>query len=184
MNARFKTIILSTLGAVACFYAVTQSSCQADKCKAIACAYGGVCKDGICICPSGYEGIQCESVTRDKFTGTWTVYETGTLSGTNVYTVSIEPSYDSSITTVAIKNFHNRAHDNVGNGNVYAYVNADTIYINQQIVDGDTIIGNGFLEPDAHYAEHGKLTMFYVVKHGKPDSFGFDSVGVPSVWQK
>lgn len=184
MNARFKTIMLSTLGAVACFYAVTQSSCQSDKCKAIACAYGGVCKEWVCICPSGYEGVQCETVTRDKFLGTWTVYETGTITNNNVYTVSIEPRYDSSITGVFIKNFYNRAHANVGNGKVFAYVKADTIYINQQIVDGDTIIGNGYLQPDAHYATHGKLTMFYVVKHNKSDYFGYDSTGVPSVWEK
>ncbi len=184
MNARFKTIILSTLGAVACLYAITQSSCTTDKCKAIACAYGGVCKEGVCICPSGYEGIQCETVTRDKFVGTWTVTEQGTLTGNNIYTVSIEPSYDSAITGITIKNFYNRASSNTGNGNVYAYVKADTVYINQQVVDGDTVIGNGYLEPDAHYAEHGKLTMFYVVRHGKSDYFGYDSVGTPSIWNK
>ena len=185
MKARFKTIILSALGAVIAFSAVTYTSCNSDKCQSIVCAYGGVCKDGVCICPTGYEGVQCETVTRDKFIGTWNVSESGTLTSGNAYTVSIEPYYDSAITSIIIKNFYNRSHLNVGaNYNVVAYVKADTIYINQQVVDGDTIIGNGYLQPDAHYAEHGKLTMYYVVKNGQSDYFGFDSTGSPSVWEK
>lgn len=179
MKARFKTIVLSALGTVVAFSAIFYSSCSTDKCKSIACAYGGVCKDGACICPSGYEGVQCETITRDKFIGTYNVSETGTITGTNVYTTSIEAANDSSITDVKISNFYNKIR-----GYVIAYVNADTIYINKQVVDGDTVQGSGYLEQDAHYATHAKLTMRYMVKTGKTDYFGYDSTGNPSIWEK
>ncbi|MBA3828556.1 MAG: calcium-binding EGF-like domain-containing protein [Taibaiella sp.] len=179
MKARFKTIVLSALGTIVVFSALLYSSCSPDKCHAIACAYGGVCTDGNCICPTGYEGTQCEKIVRDKFVGTWVVYETGTLTGGNTYTVAVEPNNDSSITSLKITNFYNSIR-----GSVIATVNADSIYINKQVVDGDTIIGTGFLEPDAVYAVHGKLTMRYVIKNGKSNYFGFDSTGSPSVWAK
>src|SRR5690349_5700349 len=89
MKARFKTIILSAFCAIAAFSAVTYSSCKTDKCKAIACAHDGVCKDGECICQSGYEGTHCEVITRDKYVGVWHVFENGTYTSNAQFDVSI-----------------------------------------------------------------------------------------------
>lgn len=35
------------------------------------CKSGGVCVNGNCACPSGYEGQHCENTWAAKFTGTW-----------------------------------------------------------------------------------------------------------------
>lgn len=48
---------------------VTYTSCLHDSCKAVMCRQDGVCVDGFCQCPVGYEGTQCEIVSRNKFTG-------------------------------------------------------------------------------------------------------------------
>lgn len=50
---------------------VTYTSCVHDSCKAVICRNGGVCSDEFCMCPDGYEGTQCEIVSREKFIGTY-----------------------------------------------------------------------------------------------------------------
>jgi len=106
MKARFKTIILAAFGAISAFTAVTFTSCTTDKCKSVVCAYGGVCNAGACICQSGYEGTFCETVSRDKFIHTWIVVETGTLSSTASYTVTVQPGTDNTQTSLVIQNFY------------------------------------------------------------------------------
>jgi hypothetical protein len=46
------------------------SSCN-DPCNDRICKNGGVCRDGECICASGFEGPLCESKMYEKFIGTW-----------------------------------------------------------------------------------------------------------------
>lgn len=50
---------------------VTYTSCVHDSCKALICRNGGTCADEFCRCPSGYEGSQCEIISRNKFLGTY-----------------------------------------------------------------------------------------------------------------
>jgi len=179
MKARFKTILLSALGAIAAFSAVTYTSCNSDKCKAIVCAYGGVCSDGACICPSGYEGTQCETISREKFLGVWMVLEKGTISNTAQYPVSLEKG--NSITEVKIKNFRNSFVDPVN-----AYVKNDTMYIPQQTVNNNTVEGIAYIQDDKYYGYHGKMIVRYKVKNNTnnlTDDFGLD-LGEPSLWNK
>lgn len=51
--------------------AVTYTSCTHDSCKAVMCRNGGTCADEFCRCPHGYEGSQCEIISRNKFLGTY-----------------------------------------------------------------------------------------------------------------
>ncbi len=179
MKARIKTIILSALGAIAAFSAITYSSCNNDKCKAIACAYGGVCKDGNCVCPSGYEGAQCETITRDKYVGVWTVFEKGTVTQSNSYDVTFK--YGVGMTDMQITNFYNLLKSPVS-----VRLKADTIYIPLQTVDGYEIQGTGVLDRDAYYAKHGMLTIRYSIKNtqsGLVNDFGYN-IGEPSVWNR
>jgi hypothetical protein len=48
---------------------VTYTSCKHDSCKALMCRNGGTCADEFCRCPIGYEGTQCEIISRNKFLG-------------------------------------------------------------------------------------------------------------------
>lgn len=182
MKARFKTMILSALGALTAFTAVTYTSCKPDKCKAIRCANGAVCNDGVCICPTGFEGPQCEVKTSDKFVGVWNVLERGTISSTAQYTADIEVSKTGGPTDVTIKNFNNYFTSLVA-----AQVSSDTLYIPQQTVDNYIIQGKGYLTPDKYYNTHGTLTLRYTVQGVAPGSpvndYGTE-FGEPSLWNK
>ena len=75
MKTPFKSIFVAALATVATFASLMYVSCNRDKCKTIVCANNGVCNQGACICPSGYGGTNCETVLRDKFLGSWQVFE-------------------------------------------------------------------------------------------------------------
>lgn len=178
MKARFKIIMLSAIGALTAFSAVTFSSCNEDKCKAIVCAYGGVCTDGQCLCASGYEGTQCETVTRKRYLGTWQVTEDGTYSNATQYPVTIVEGPN--ITEVRIKNFRNSFI-----GEVQAFVKGDTISIPNQVVGQKTVRGFGYIIDDKYFGENGKIIIRYLVKdqNGITDDFGVDG-GDASLWNK
>lgn len=178
MKARFKIIMLSALGALTAFSAVTFSSCNENKCKEIVCAYGGVCTDGQCLCPSGYEGNQCETITRDRYIDVWKVTEDGTFTNAAQYSVSVEAGPN--ITELRIKNFRNSFVDEV-----QAFVKGDSITIPNQVVDGHTVRGFGYLMDDKYYSENGKIIIRYIVKSpdGRVDDFGVDG-GDASLWNK
>ncbi len=185
MKASIKTIMLSALSAIAAFATVTYSSCESDPCKAIVCANGGVCNDGSCTCPSGYEGTQCETVMRDKFIGVYVVLEDGSTSNTAQYTVSVVAG--TAVTDLKIKNFGNRFLDYVE-----AYVKSDTVYIPQKLYDGRwEVQGTGIYQadPSDFYGRHGKLTLKYtVIDKSLPSTAPADDFGVilgfPSLWNK
>jgi hypothetical protein len=179
MKARLKTIILSALGAISAFSAVTYSSCSPDKCKAIVCAYGGVCKEGTCICPTGYEGYQCETIIRDKYRGVWRVFEKGSRSRTAAYEVTVD--YGANMTDMVIKNFYNKLATPVN-----VRVKGDTMFIPQQTVEGYEIKGTGYLTESKHYGENGELRVFYSIKlpDGRVNDFGVNDLGDVSLWHK
>jgi hypothetical protein len=179
MKARLKTIILSALGAISSFGAVTYSSCEPDKCKSIVCAYGGVCKEGTCICPTGYEGFQCETITRKKFQGNWTVMEKGTKSMPANYSLVIE--YGENMTDMTITNFYNKFTTPIN-----VRVKGDTMFIPQQPVEGYEILGGkGYLTGEGHYSQNGQMMVFYSIKmpDGKINDFGINA-GDVSVWNR
>lgn len=178
MKARLKTIVLSALGAMAAFSAVTYSSCNNDKCKAIVCAYGGTCNEGKCICQSGYEGAQCETITRNRYLDVWQVLEKGTISTSAAqYAVAIEAGPN--ITDVTIKNFNNKV-----KGLVNARVKNDTLFIPLQKVDGLELQGIGYIAADKYYMTTGKMIVRYSIKYedGRTNYYGWEDEGEISIW--
>jgi hypothetical protein len=62
------------LAAIVCctlFTVFTWTSCKKDPCKDTSCINGGVCNDGKCKCPEGFEGAGCEIDVRPGFNGAW-----------------------------------------------------------------------------------------------------------------
>lgn len=178
MKSTLRTIFVSATLALSAFTAVTLTSCTEDKCKGIACAYGGTCTEGKCNCPAGYEGPQCETVNNVRFMGDWYVKEDGTRSNAAQYTVSVEGDGDP--TRIKITNFRNLLHTVVK-----GTVKGDTLTIAQQTIDGYTIQGWGILTEDLHYGEHGRMTLWYSLTDpmGVVDDFGLAD-GEPSLWNK
>lgn len=179
MKARFKSMAFAVLGTLSIFSAVTYTSCERDKCKQIACAYGGVCTDGECLCVAGYEGPQCETINRTRFLDAWNVTEDGSLTDAAQYNVVVVPG--SNIQEIRIRNFYNILTDEVS-----AFVKGDTMTINQQVVNGYTIAGKGYVIDEKYNGVHGKLVLRYKVvdNNGIVNDYGFETASDPSVWNK
>lgn len=180
MSKRFKTIVLSALSIILLFGGITYTSCQRDKCKEITCAFGATCVEGVCYCPTGYEGAQCEKTIRSKFIGVWNATESGTITLTEDYPLTV--SEGTVINTVRVGNLNN-----FGIGyEVDGYVSADTLYVPRQYVDSMVVEGRGYLDPSQFYQEHGKVIFHYYVIDTAANTindFGWD-LGKPSIWVK
>lgn len=179
-----RNFIFSTIGAFAILATFSLTSCTEDLCKSVVCANHGTCtEEGTCLCPVGYEGERCETITRFKYKGAWAVTESGSSSGPIQYSVSIEDGAE--IDDIEIRNFYN-----LFNVNVKAKVKGDTIYIPIQDVqhgeDTKTIEGKGYIAPQEYYGLHGTLIFRYKVtsSDGSFNNFGMDGADNPSIWEK
>jgi hypothetical protein len=182
MNTPFKKIFILALSAL--FSLTYMSSCNRDKCKTIVCAFDGVCNNGACICKSGYEGSNCETLTRDKFTGNWTVFEKGSTTLAAQYPISIVPS-GTSPTDVVINNFYN-----FFTVPIKAYVMGDSIFIPNQQYQGKVVFGVGYIYTNVTYGQFGAISMSYEVIDTMPPNrvvdFGYypPDLSNPSAWNK
>lgn len=86
-----KYIALSAFLTISAFCAVLYTSCSKDACKGVTCLHSGTCSGGNCTCPTGYEGTTCQTLSRDKFVGTYPGSEICTV-GTDNYTVTLAAS--------------------------------------------------------------------------------------------
>lgn len=67
----WKHIIFTTISFFAIAGTLTYTSCIEEACYKMRCRNGGSCANGICNCPSGYEGSQCEIISTEKYFGTY-----------------------------------------------------------------------------------------------------------------
>lgn len=183
MKVYLKAILYSALVTVSAFTSVAYFSCNRDKCKTLVCGNGGVCNLGVCICPSGYEGIQCETVSRDKFIGNWNVFEKGSRTNAAQYPVAIKP--DVNVTDVIIKNFYNYFRTDVK-----GYVIHDTLFIPNQQYEGHLLFGVGFIYSSNTYGQFAAINMKYEIIDTATqivNDFGYNTIvdgSDPSQWNK
>lgn len=156
MKGILKPFVIAAVSVGSLLSAVTYTSCTPDKCKAIACAYGGSCEEGCCKCLPGYEGPTCETITRSKFLGFWSVKEQGSVTPLRQYPLSIEK--DTAVTGVLIKNIYNY----FSSQKVRAYVQGDTLIIPNQQLMGKVIFGKGYIS-SAGAGNNNVITMKYEV---------------------
>lgn len=62
-------IALAAIVTLGTFSALVYSSCSKDECGAVTCLNHGTCLGGICKCPSGADGANCEIVYRKMYAG-------------------------------------------------------------------------------------------------------------------
>ncbi len=160
---------------------VCMTSCKPEVCEDVVCANEGICSGGICQCQVGWEGVRCETMSRDKFMGTYSVAEDGTLSDARNYSANIHSADDFGIDAVRLKGFYNYFEDQV-----HARCKGDSLIIPEQsLSDGYSVRGYGVFTQQDYYANHGKLQVYYKVTlpNGQVDDFGIDRGG-SSEWSK
>lgn len=182
MKIPFKKLVIPLVAVGALFTSLVTSSCNRDKCKTVVCAYNGVCNQGACTCQSGYEGSSCETITRNKYLGNWTVYEKGSTSNAAQYQVSIVAA--DKITDVAIINFNNYF-----TVPIKGTVKGDSIIIPNQQYDGKVLFGIGYIYSNVTYGQFGAISLSYEVIDTatlRVDDYGYNAVDLsdPSAWNK
>lgn len=70
--------------------AIILTGCS-DECDDVNCRNGGTCDDGVCACPAGYIGDECETEDRAKYLGSYSVSES-CQSGNYSYQMTITTS--------------------------------------------------------------------------------------------
>jgi len=183
MKIPLKKLLIPTTAAITLFFSLFAVSCNTDKCKTVVCAYNGVCNGGSCICQSGYEGSNCETITRNKYLGNWEVFEKGSTSTAAQYALSIVAA--DKITDVAIINFNNYF-----TVPILATVKGDTIIIPNQAYNGKVLFGIGYIYSNVTYGQFGAMSVSYEVidtATNRVDDYGFYSdldLSNPSAWNK
>ena len=185
MNFSIKAVFLTGIITLSAFGAAVYMSCNVDKCKTVICANRGVCNKGACTCPIGYEGTNCETISRKKFTGIWSVFEKGSGSLAKQYDVNVTDGEDG-ITYLNIANFNDLFHKPVK-----AYVQGgDKIIIPNQQLEGKLIWGEGNIFSTVTYGQNGGISLRYVVQDSvtlAKDDYGYESAldfSDPSAWNK
>ncbi len=158
-------------------------SCEEKACDNVVCANNGLCEGGACTCTEGYEGVRCETLSRQKFLGTYSVTEDGTISQPSVYSVNIHENgtADENINEVRLKGFYNYFEDEV-----VAECYQDSLTIPEQNLSGGySVRGYGIFHSSDIYDEHGTLDLYYSLTFpsGKVNEFGYGD-GEFSNWSK
>ncbi|MCB9063767.1 MAG: calcium-binding EGF-like domain-containing protein [Chitinophagales bacterium] len=96
-----RNIAFTAIASFAVFSMVTYTACNKDACKDVTCNNGGTCINGTCACPDGYEGTNCETITREKFLGTW---KGSDVCNNNTYNVTLTVSSSSDEVRALVNN--------------------------------------------------------------------------------
>ena len=62
-------------------------------CEDVLCLNGGICHDGNCDCPIGFEGVKCETRAVDKFVGNYEAFDACYMNAQSSYSASIQTDF-------------------------------------------------------------------------------------------
>ena len=97
----WKLTILSSMLLMAVLSAVLYSSCVQNTCTNVTCLHGGSCGNGVCRCPTGYEGPTCATLSVTRFVGGYAGYTS--CNNTQQVIDSAFITANSEINTVSVK---------------------------------------------------------------------------------
>jgi len=141
-------LLLLVFGAI-----LLASSCgDNDACDTVVCLYDGFCEEGICACEPGFEGDSCETLTREKLTGNYTITSTCDDGSAPTTTWAVAASA-SALTDILINNFHEPAF------NLTATIVADDVFeiketflstqgVTYNVIGSGTFDGDGNIDID------------------------------------
>jgi hypothetical protein len=129
-------------------------SCSKDTCKDTHCLNGATCNGGACYCADGFEGVQCQTASRQKFIGNWTQTRN---NGTQFIVNAFEGS---GVHDVVLNNF---------NGNFSQPVSAyeshsDSLIIPTQGTPNGVVAGYGvYAKAISNPTVYGNITLHYTI---------------------
>jgi len=188
MSYSVKTKAITLLTFLAGLYAISYTACNKGDnttattiVKCVTCANGGQCINDTCRCPSGYEGLGCQTLSIQNFISGWEVTEKGSTSvSSQTYFLEITENFGS-VTTVTISELNNEI-------DAQGTVSGDTLYIPSQTVNEYTVVGVGYIHSGGTFGANGAITMRYQVTNtitGVVNDFGYSSPNdSPSQWIK
>jgi len=141
------------------FSAVTYTACKRNLCVDVNCMHRGACFDGVCACPTGYEGLRCEVLMRDKFITTFNGHDSCGNFKDNVYQqypIYFTAMRDDSV-ELTMKNILNDPHDSA----VATLLTTDSFYF-QGVNNATRYFGTGKLRNDS-------LWLNFHVQHDTSD---------------
>lgn len=121
---------------------------QCNKCNDVECQNGGTCSKGLCSCPTGFTGPECNREDRAQYIGIYTVTGACASNGNSYITIQRNETRGDRIT---IKNLDDKGID------VVAKANLIEITITEQTFMDGTIEGTGKFVDDI-------LEITYTVK--------------------
>ncbi len=153
-----RTILIAAFGTLLAFSAAVYTSCNKNKCDKVICLNLGVCDGGNCICPVGFEGNRCQTLSRDKFIFTYSGGDSCTGRVYNRYQIFLLAVLNDSI-EMKMKNFL---------GNIQ-----DSALCTMQSPDSFTFIG---ANNSTTYTGTGKLSndSLWLVYHVVHDTTNYD----------
>jgi hypothetical protein len=155
-------ILLAAILIISVFSVAVYSGCNKNKCHNVLCLNQGLCDGGICMCPVGFEGIRCGTLSRDKFIYNYNGYDSceyhSDSAGRNVYSIHLIAVLHDSI-EMTLTNLMN--------------IGADSANCTIQSTDSFTFIGSN---NSTTYSGSGKLSndSLRLVYHVQHDTTSFD----------
>jgi len=105
-----RAILLTAFFTLSAFSAVVYTSCNKNKCDNVICLNLGVCNGGSCVCPTGFEGNRCQTLSRDKFIFTYNGGDSCSTKINTIYPIYILAVLSDSL-EMNMKNFLNNPQD-------------------------------------------------------------------------
>jgi len=98
------------------------TACEKNACDNVTCQHGGSCSNGICLCPTGYEGPQCQTLETARYVGTYVGYSAcdNLADVVDTVTVATDPSGILNV-TVNMKTIKPKVLKGYVNSNVSTY---------------------------------------------------------------
>ena len=95
----WKPILLTSVFLLGIASTVMFTACEQDKCNGVT---GGSCNEGVCKCPTGFEGPTCASLTVTRYIGYYAGYSTCNNGAEIIDTVFISADNPRQNTTVKV----------------------------------------------------------------------------------
>lgn len=153
-----RTLALTILVVSAIFSAVVYVSCNKNKCDKVVCLNLGTCYGGNCVCPTGFEGNRCQTLSRDRFLATY--------QGSDSCTGNVRSNFPLYILAVLSDSIEMNMKNFLGNTN-------DSAICTIQSTDSFTFIGSN---NSTTYTGWGKMRndSLWLVYHVVQDTTSFD----------